>query len=91
MHAKHIATSANNVVTRGDALIAIAKQIQTATDAPAAAALVSQMISLSQQLVAGVDTNGDGQITWEEGGLQQAQEHVTIMLTGEHLTPGEKH
>jgi hypothetical protein len=87
-HAKHIATSANNVVARCDQLIAIAKQIQAATDAPAAAALVSQMISLSQQLMAGVDTNGDGQITWDEGGLQQAQEHINMMLTGEHLTPG---
>ena len=86
-HAKHIATSANNVVTRADQLLAIAKQVQAATDAPAAAALVSQMISLSQQLMAGVDTNGDGQITWEEGGLQQAQEHVNLMLAGEHLTP----
>jgi hypothetical protein len=91
MHAKHVATSANNVVTRADQLLAIAKQIQAATDAPAAAALVSQMISLSQQLIAGVDTNGDGQITWEEGGLQQAQEHVTLMLAGEHLSPGTRH
>jgi hypothetical protein len=89
-HAKHIATSANNVVTRADQLLAIAKQVQAATDAPAAAALVSQMISLSQQLMAGVDTNGDGQITWEEGGLQQAQEHVNLLLAGEHLTPGER-
>ena len=89
-HAKHIATSANNVVTRADQLLAIAKQVQAATDAPAAAALVSQMISLSQQLMAGVDTNGDGQITWEEGGLQQAQEHVNLMLAGEHLTPGKE-
>jgi hypothetical protein len=84
-HAKHIATSAGNVVARADQLIAIAKQIQAATDAAAAASLVNQMISLSQQLTAGVDTNGDGQITWEEGGLQQAQEHVNMMLAGEHL------
>jgi hypothetical protein len=88
LHAKHVATAANNVVARCDQLIGIAKQIQAATDATAAAALVSQMISLSQQLIAGVDTNGDGRITWEEGGLQQAQEHVTLMLAGEHLPAG---
>lgn len=87
-HAKHIATAAGNVVTRADQLIAIAKQIQAATDAAAAASLVNEMISLAQQLTAGVDTNGDGQITWEEGGLQQVDEHVKMMLTGEHLTPG---
>lgn len=89
-HAKHVQTSANNVVARTDQLIAIAKQIQAATDAAAAASLVNQMISLSQQLTAGVDSNGDGQITWEEGGLQQAQEHVNMMLAGEHLSPGAR-
>jgi hypothetical protein len=80
MHANHISTAAKNVVQRADQLIAIAKQIQAATDAAAAATLVNQMISLSQQLIAGVDSNGDGQITWQEGGLQQAEEHVNMML-----------
>jgi hypothetical protein len=87
MHAKHVATCAQNTVQRADALVALAKQVQAATDAAAAAALVNQMVSLSQQLVAGVDTNGDGRITWEEGGLQQADEHMTLMLAGEPKAP----
>jgi len=66
-------------------MIAIAKRIQAATDAPAAAALMNQLVSLGNQLVAGFDTNADGRITTQEGegGLQQAEEHVQLMLAGE--------
>ena len=83
MHAKHIATSARNVVVRAGAALAIAQKILAATTAPEAAALVSQLASACDQLIAGVDMNGDGRITWEtgEGGLQQAEEHVRLMLT----------
>jgi len=89
MHANHIGMSAKNTGTRADQIIVIAKQIQASTDAAAAAALVSQMVSLSQQLMAGADANGDGKITWEqgEGGLQQVQEHVNLMLAAESKTP----
>jgi hypothetical protein len=87
MHAKHVGTCANNTVQRADQLVALAKQVQAATDAAAAAALINQMVPLAQQLMAGVDTNGDGRITWEEGGLQQAEEHMTLMLAGEPKAP----
>jgi hypothetical protein len=48
---------------------------------------MSQIVSLTEQLVAGADKNGDGRITWEEGegGLQQAQEHVNLMLAAEKI------
>src|SRR5512143_1541149 len=68
MHAKHVGTCANNTVQRADQLLALATQVQAATDAAAAAALINQMVPLAPQLIAGVDTNGDGRITWEEGG-----------------------
>jgi hypothetical protein len=42
---------------------------------------------LSQQLAAGIDTNVDGRITWEEGGLQQAEEHVMLLVAGEARAP----
>jgi hypothetical protein len=88
-HATHIATSARNTVQRADQIVALAKQIQAATSATDAAALVSQMVSQCDQLVAGADTNGDGRITWEagEGGLQQVQQHVNLMLAAETKTP----
>lgn|GEM_PF-517443 len=89
MHAMHVATSAQNTVVRCDQLIGLAKQIQNATSANDAAALVSQLVSLTAQLTAGSDANGDGKIGWQEkeGGLQQAQEHVTLMLAGEVAKP----
>ena len=42
-------------------------------------------VSLAQQLVAGRDANADGLIRWDdpEGGLQQAQEHVNLLLAAE--------
>jgi hypothetical protein len=82
MHAVHIAMSARNTAQRADQIIALAKQVQAATTMPEAQGLLSQMVSLCEQLTAGADANGDGKISWEqgEGGLQQVQEHITLML-----------
>ncbi len=83
MHAAHIAQAARNSVTRADSVIAIAKQVQAATTAADAAALVSRMASMSEQLMAGFDANGDGRVTPDEGGLQLALDHVKLMVAGE--------
>lgn len=84
-HARHVATSARNTLARADQLVALAQKVQAATTASEAAALVSQMASLADQLIAGADANADGKITWEqgEGGLQQCDEHVKLMLAAE--------
>jgi len=84
-HANHIATSARNSVQRADSIIVLAKQVQAATAAAEAAALVNQIVSLTEQLIAGADANGDGRVTWEagEGGLQHAEQHVMLMLNAE--------
>ena len=89
MHSVHVATSARNTVQRAEQLLAVAQQVQAATSPSDAAALCSQMASLAQQLIAGADANADGKITWEqgEGGLQQAQDHVTLMLAAEMKPP----
>ena len=81
-HATHIATSARNTAKRADEIVALCKQVQAAADAAAAAALVSQIVSLADQLIAGGDANGDGRVGWQEGegGLQQVEEHLTLML-----------
>ena len=77
--------SARNTVDRSDQLLALAQKVQAATTAAEAAAIVSQMASLADQLIAGFDANADGRITWEhgEGGLQQCDEHLKLMLAGE--------
>jgi hypothetical protein len=82
MHAGHVETAARSTIERADSAIVIAKAIQAATSASDAAALVNQLVPLTQQLIAGVDKNGDGRIGWDkgEGGLQQASEHVDLML-----------
>lgn len=84
-HAVHVATAARSAMARGDQAIAIAKQIQAATTAAAAASLVSQLVSLCDQLIAGSDNNADGRIGWGdgEGALQQAQDHMGLLLAGE--------
>jgi hypothetical protein len=79
-HSRHVAAAARNTVARTVQLLALAQKVQAATTAPDAAALVSQMSSLADQLLAGADANGDGRVTFEEGGLQLADEHVKLML-----------
>ena len=84
MHANHVATSARNTVQRADAIVALAKRIQSATAPSDASALVSQLVSLTNELMLGKDADADGKVTWKEGegGLQQCDEHVRLMLTG---------
>jgi hypothetical protein len=81
-HSKHVATAARSASAKADQVLALAQKVQAATTAEEAAALVSQMTSAAEQLMAGMDANGDGRITWEqgEGGLQHADEHVKLLL-----------
>jgi hypothetical protein len=84
-HATHIAASARNTAQRADQIIAVAKQIQAATTAEAAAKLVAELNRLAGQLMAGVDANGDGRTGWQEGegGLQMVEQHVMLMNQAE--------
>ena len=84
-HAVHVATASRAVAVRVDAAVALAQKIRAATTAADAAGLVSQLVSLCDQLMAGVDANADGRIGWDaqEGGLQQAQQHLQLMVNGE--------
>ncbi len=82
VQAPRVATAARSTVARAEQIIKLAQQVQAATDANAAATLMGEMVSLCGQLVAGADLNSDGRISWDggEGGLQQAQESVTLAL-----------
>lgn len=82
MHSKHIATAARATVARADQIIALAQKVQMATDAATAAGFMNQIVILCDQLQTGADVNNDGRVTFDapEGGLQQVQEHVTLML-----------
>ena len=84
-HAPHIATSARNTVARVDNILSLAKRMQAATSAAEAAAILAELTPVAQALVAGVDANGNGQVEWRqgEGGLQQAEEHLKLMMAAE--------
>ena len=86
-HATHVATSAQNTVTRADEIVMLAQKIQGASTASAAAPLVQELNTLSQQLVDGTDANGDGRVGWQEGegGLAQAELHLGLMKKAEGL------
>lgn len=84
-HAMHVSTSANNVVVRADELLSVAQEVRAATTAAEASAHLSDLGMLAEQLYAGVDANQDGRVGWQtgEGGLQQAEMHMGLMLKGE--------
>jgi hypothetical protein len=92
LHAGHVSMSSKNTLERCDQAVSLAQRIQSATTADEAAKLLSQLVSVTSQLVAGADANGDGRITWEmnEGGLQQAADHMQLMLAAEGSTTGGK-
>jgi hypothetical protein len=81
-HARHVALSARNTLSRIEQMLSLAAQVRAATSAADAAKLVSQLASLGEQLGGGADANGDGRVTFEkdEGGLQHLDEHVKFML-----------
>ncbi|MCU0616064.1 MAG: hypothetical protein MUD17_03110 [Gemmatimonadaceae bacterium] len=89
-HAEHVATAARTTVTRADEIVALAQKIRAATTAEAAATLVAQLVSLCEQLSTGTDLNADGRIGWNnsEGGLQQAEEHLKLLLATIAPSPG---
>lgn len=84
-HTMHMITAAKTTSARADQVIALARKIQSATTAKQAASLAGELQSLCDQLTAGMDANADGKIGWgdNEGGLQQIQDHLTLMLNGE--------
>lgn len=84
-HSNHVATSAGNVVKWSDEIISVAKEIRSATDAKVAAGHVKHLNMLAQQLTSGLDADKNGQVGWQagEGGLQQADMHVNLLLKGE--------
>jgi hypothetical protein len=84
MHAGHATASIRNVEDRAQEIILLAQKVEAATDAAAAASLINQIVSISETLIPGADANADGRVTWEkgEGGLQQCDEHIKLLLGG---------
>ena len=87
IHSVHVATSAKNTVARIAVIKGNIAQILAADTAGMAAPAALEMAMVSQQLLAGYDANGDGEITWDidEGGLNASAKHMQIMRAGEGL------
>ncbi|MGH7502087.1 MAG: hypothetical protein ACREL7_10050 [Longimicrobiales bacterium] len=87
-HTGHITASLTNTSQRADRIAELAKGIQAAASAADAAPLVTELNTVASQLVPGVDANGDGRVGWQEneGGLQQAEQHVGLLKTAEGIT-----
>ncbi len=83
MHAMHVATAARTTVSRTDQIATLVKRIQEAKTANDASSLVSQLVSLANELTLGRDADADGRFEWKEpeGGLQQAEEHAKLLVT----------
>ena len=91
-HAAHVGTAARNTVQRADEIVALARRIRAATSAADAAALASQLASLTNELVAGRDADADGRVGWKEGegGLQQCEEHLKLMVAAPSASAGDR-
>jgi hypothetical protein len=87
MHAEHVSASLTNAAQWTDQAIAVAQKIQASTTSGDAAALTTELVALTSQLSEGVDANKDGQVGWQtgEGGLQQAQVHMSLMMKAEGM------
>lgn len=84
-HGLHVVSSARTTVTRAERMAELAEQIRAAGSAAEAAPLVEQLHELSEQLLAGEDADGSGTVSWREGegGLEQAETHLGLLLQGE--------
>jgi len=83
--ASHVLASSNNTLRRSDEIVAVAQRIRAAATAADASADVARLNALAQQVTSGLDVNKDGQVGWQtgEGGLEQAQAQMQLILKGD--------
>lgn len=82
-HARHVATSAGNVVNWSNRVILLSENILAAKankkkDMKGAAKWVKAIHAATKQILSGYDADGDGKISWGygEGGIAQANQHL---------------
>lgn len=81
LHSVHIRTSAENTLERAREMEALIREIEASRSAAEAAGMVERLSALAMALVRGIDSNGDGVVTWvkDEGGLKQATQHMNFL------------
>lgn len=87
LHAGHAAAAARNVLRWTDEVVALAGQVRAAGDRGQAASAARRLALATDNLLRGVDGNGDGRRGWPDGeeGLKQAAYHMTLLKRGEGL------
>ena len=85
LHAEHVKSSADNVVTWGQEVMQLSEKVLSASTAAQADPSLQQLQELTQHIVDGTDANGDGRVGWQqgEGGVAQAKQHMGLMASGE--------
>jgi hypothetical protein len=86
-HTEHVSASLENVGHWTDQAVATAQKIRAATSAADTTPLITELIAQLNTISNGIDANKDGTVGWQigEGGLAQAQQHMTLMMKGEGL------
>jgi Leucine-rich repeat (LRR) protein len=89
MHATHVSASLENVAKWTDQAIVLAQKILVAKTAPEGQPLVTELENLAVRITQGFDANNNGQIGWEagEGGLEQADMHMRLMMGAKPAAP----
>ncbi|HLF29046.1 MAG TPA: DUF420 domain-containing protein [Anaerolineae bacterium] len=89
LHAGHVIISAQNAQTWAEQLNAKALELARVQDVAAARALLDEMRPLAENLLNGVDTNGDGQIApiSGEGTIATAYEHAQFAASPAYNSP----
>ena len=86
-HATHVATASRQAAIHAQEALELATQVDDAEEAGEAAALLEELVALTEAILNGVDADGDGSIGWQEGegGLAQASRHLDLLRQGEGL------
>jgi hypothetical protein len=88
-HALHISTVLGAVLDRADRVVTLARELEVTSSAAAAAPLLVRLSEESAALARGRDIDRDGLVGWQgqEGGMRQANQHMTLLKRGEGLIP----
>ena len=86
-HSVHVATAARSAVAHAEQAIELAEGIQAAESATDAAEMLAELTGLTDAILNGVDSDGNGRVGWQdgEGGLAQAATHMGLIKQAEGL------
>ncbi len=87
LHTEHVWASADNAATWAKLAVALSQEVLAVSSAADAAPKVKNIKAMSDALIAGIDADGDGTVTWKkgEGGLAVAEAHMGYMMQGENM------